>query len=112
MTPSCPRSDLCQPATPRPAILQYNCSVKSTAARRMTAANHHTSPMTRRNLIATAAAGVAATAAQRASPTAELKPDAAPQAPDNPRPVLNSTATAPDGWTAVAPRDEIRPRFA
>jgi len=74
--------------------------------------NGPASPFTRRNLLTTAAAGFAAAAAGRLASAAELKPDAAPQSPDAPRPVLNSTATAPDGWTAVAPRDEIRPRFA
>jgi predicted amidohydrolase len=70
------------------------------------------SSVTRRDLLAGATAGIAALAAPKflaAEPSAPqaIKAITPPAAATD----LAAPETAPDGWTAVAPREEIRPRF-
>jgi predicted amidohydrolase len=70
------------------------------------------SSVTRRNLLAGAAAGLSALATSKLV-LAEA-PAGAAAAANTPSPVpagLAGAETAPDGWTAVSPRDEIRPAF-
>jgi predicted amidohydrolase len=55
--------------------------------------------ITRRDLIAASAAGLALAAANRRAIAADAPPSAAARA-------------APDGWTTASPRDEIRPAFS